>query len=74
MRFIRWLGGIGHPRTMKNVQITSKQYAQGRADHGLRARLFHLTVTGSQLRLIGPDADRIIHVRMTPSCLVSVYS
>jgi hypothetical protein len=72
MWFIRWLGGIGHPHIMKNALIMSKQYAQGRGDHSLQARLIHLTVTGSQMRLIGRDADRIIHVRIMPSCLVSV--
>ncbi|KAF8350837.1 hypothetical protein F5887DRAFT_1069801 [Amanita rubescens] len=62
MRFRRWLSGIGHPRAMKNAQITSKQYSQGQSDRGLRARLFHQTVTGSKLRLLGRDVDRIIHV------------
>lgn len=62
MRFIRWISGIGHPHAMKDQQVSSAQYAQGRLDRGLRARLFHLTVTGSKLRLIGTDDECVLHV------------
>jgi hypothetical protein len=74
MRFIRWIHGTGHPRAMKNEQITPQRYNQDRLDRGLRARLFHMTTTGSQLRLITGTAFDGIDVWNTNFLYVSVIN
>ena len=54
VRLVRWMSGTGHPRLMlEQGQVAQDLYDCDERDHGLRARLFYQTSSGSDLRMIG---------------------